>query len=74
MWTNVLTSKDMNEMKRLCEILKSYNIKYIVNDSYDRHWDKTYSITIFSMTKNESKMIDEYIKNSKMKYLRKILK
>ena len=74
MWTNILTCKDMEDMVRLCEVLRNHNIRYIANQAYDREWNDTYSVTIFAATKNESKMIDKYIEKANIKYLRRILK
>lgn len=72
MWTNVITGKDIDKIKGFCELLKQNKIKYITNDSYDRHWNKTYSVMVFPMTKNESTIIDKYLEN--VACLRKILK
>lgn len=74
MWTNILTCKDIEDMVRLCEILRNHHIKYIANKAFDRHWNDTYSVMVFAATKNESKMIDKFIEGTDIKYLRRILK
>lgn len=74
MWTNILTCKNIEDMVRLCEMLKNHHIKYIANKAFDREWNDTYSVMIFAATKNESKMIDKYIQGTEIKYLRRILK
>lgn len=73
-WTNILTCKDMEDIKKLCDVLRENKIKYIVNDSYSRSWNKTFSIIVFAETKYESIVIDTYLKTTDVKYLREILK
>ena len=73
-WTNLLTCKNIEDIKKLCVVLRENNIKYIVNDSYSRSWNKTFSIIAFAKTKYESVIIDNYINSTDVKYLREILK
>jgi uncharacterized protein YebE (UPF0316 family) len=73
-WTNLLTCTDIEDIKKLCDVLRENKIKYIVNDSYSRSWSKTYSITAFAKTKYESIIIDNYLSSTSVKYLREILK
>lgn len=74
LWTNVITCKDIEEITKLCDFLIKNNIKYIVNDSYTRQWEKTFSVIIFSLTKNQSRLIDSYLDEKiDCKYLRQIL-
>ena len=74
MWTNILTCDDKDDINDLCFVLKKNRIKYIVNRSYTRDWQDTYSVLIFSMNKQESNIIDKYLSITKTKYLRQILK
>jgi hypothetical protein len=50
-----------------------HKIKQVVTKSYTRKWEDTYSVMVFSKTKQESKLIDEYLKNTETKYLREII-
>ena len=74
LWTNVLTCKDKIEIEKFCSFLVDNGIKYIVNDSYSRKWEPRYSILVFSRTKHESKLIDEYLSKSNVKFLRQVIK
>lgn len=74
LWTNVLTCKDKIEIEKFCSFLVENKIKYIVNDSYSRKWEPRYSILVFSRTKHESKLIDEYLSESNVKFLRQVIK
>ena len=74
LWMNILTCKDKNDITKLCFYLGQNNIKYIVNDSYSRQWEPRFSILVFSTTRHESKLIDEYLKNSNVKFMRQIIK
>ena len=73
-WTNLLTCKNIDDIKKLCDVLRENRIKYIVNDSYSRSWNKTFSIIAFAKTKYESIVIDNYLDSTNVKYLREILK
>lgn len=74
LWMNILTCKSKEDITRLGEYLVKNKIKYIVNDSYSRSWEPTYSIMIFSNTKEQSRLIDKYMESTEIKYLRQIIK
>ena len=74
MYTNILTCCDKEDIANLCTVLKKNKIKYIVNKSYTRNWEDTYSVLIFSMNKQESSILDKYLSITKTKYLRQVLK
>lgn len=74
MWRNVLTCSDKEYIEGLVSFLIENKIKYIVYDSYNRRWEKTYSVEIFSKTKYQSKLIDGYLEQNETKYLREIIK
>ena len=73
LYLNIITSKNIDELKELCEFLKTNRIKYIVNDSYNRNWTKTISVQVFAATRDESKMLDQYLERMECKYFREIL-
>ena len=72
-WTMVLTSSDVEDVKHLCNYLASNKIKYVANDGYNRSMERTINIIAFSKTKNESRLIEEYLKTTKTKYLKEII-
>lgn len=72
-WTMVLTSSDIDDVKRLCNYLAEHNIKYVANDGYNRAMRHTINIIAFSKTKNESRLIEEYLTTTNSKYLQEII-
>lgn len=74
LYMNIITCKNKDDIESLCNYLIKNKIKYIVNDSYTRSWDTTYSAMIFSNTKEQSKLIDKFINETDTKYLRQIIK
>ena len=72
-WTMVLTSSDVEDVKHFCNYLATNKIKYIANDGYNRRMEHTINIIAFSKTKNESRLIEEYLKTTKSKYLKEII-
>ena len=72
-WTMVLASSDVDDIKSLCNYLVEHNIKYIVNNGYTRKWKQTINVIVFSKTKEESRLIENYLKNSNSKYLKEII-
>ena len=72
-WTMALTSSDIEDVKNFCGYLVEHKIKYIANDGYNRHGDKTINIIAFSKTKDESRLIEKYLKETDTKYLKEII-
>lgn len=72
-WTMVLTSSDVEDVKHFCNYLATNKIKYIANDGYNRRMEHTINIIAFSKTKNESRIIEEYLKTTESKYLKEII-
>ena len=72
-WTFVITSADIYDVQRLCDYLVKYKIKYIANDGYTRTGEHTINVIAFSKTKNDSRLIEQYLKNSESKYLKEII-
>ena len=72
-WTVVLTSSDREDVERLCNYLVEHKIKYVANDGYNRRMEPTINIIAFSKTKAESRLIEEYLKNTHSKYLKEII-
>jgi hypothetical protein len=72
-WTMCLTSSDKEDVERLCNYLAENEIKYLASDGYDRGMEKTINIIAFSKTKAESRLIEEYLKTTRSKYLKEII-
>lgn len=73
-YNNFITSSDKDALELLCNYLRDNNIKYFVNDGYNRQWEHTYNLTVFSYTKAQSKLLDKYLETSNFSYLREIIK
>lgn len=72
-WTFVITSSDVKDIEALCNCLAANKIKYIANDGYNRGGDHTINVMAFSKTKNDSRLIEDYLLNSESKYLKEII-
>ena len=73
-FTNILICSCEDSITELCDYLLSHKIKYIPVDSYDRENKPTKTVMAFAATRYESKLIDQFIENSDVKYLRQVLK
>ena len=49
-----------------------HKIKYLLFDTYNRRFVESLTVMIFSKTKYESKLIDEFLEQNNIKYLRMI--
>lgn len=73
-FTNILTCSCEDSITELCDYLLTNSIKYIPVDSYDRENKPTKTVLAFASTRHESRLIDTFIANSSVKYLRQVLK
>ena len=71
-WGNVITSSDTEMLIKLCTILKEHKVKYLLMDTYNRRFEKTFTVQVYTKTKEESKLIDDYLNSCDAKYLRMI--
>ncbi len=71
-WQNIITSNDKEMLINLCTMLKQHKIKYLLYNTYNRSFNESLTVMIFSKTKNDSKLIDNYLKQTNSKYLRMI--
>lgn len=69
-YVNVIMSDDIEEMRKLRDFLATNKITNVVSDSYDLNWKRTLSITAYAETKDQSKLIDEYMKSNDVKFKR----
>lgn len=74
LYMNILTCSSRDDITRLCTYLVNHRIKYVVNNSYSRNWVETYSVIAFARTKKESKLIDLFLSETSVKYLREIIR
>ena len=69
-YVNAIMSDNVEEMRILRDFLAKNKITNVISDSYDMNWNKTLSITAYAQTKEQSRLIDEYIKNNSVKFKR----
>ena len=69
-WENTITSSDKEFLVNLCTMLREHKVKYLLYDTYNRRFEQSYTVTAFTKTKAESRLIDTYLKNTDVKYLR----
>jgi hypothetical protein len=72
-WTFIITSKNINDIQNLCNYLAELNIKYIASDGYTRQGEHTINVMAFSKSKNDSRLIESFLKNTESKYLKEII-
>lgn len=73
LYFNIITSKHEEDMRDLCEFLRSNQIKNIVTDSYRKDWTKSYAVQVFALNKIESALIDQFLAREENKYFRKVM-
>lgn len=72
-YVNVLFCDDIAEMRNFHYFLTEYKIVHSVTDTYTKDLSqKTLTITAFAETKDDSKLIDRYVEDSKAKIKRVI--
>lgn len=71
-WENIITSSNKEMLSELCTMLKKHRIKYLLFDTYNRSFVESYTVMIFSKTKDESRLIDSFLEQTNVGYLRMI--
>lgn len=72
-YVNVIMSDDIEAMKELRDFLAKHHITNTANDSYTLDWSrKTITITAYAETKDDSKLIDNYLNEFPSKFKRVI--
>lgn len=74
MYVNIIMCDNKKVMKELRDYLKENKITNLTTDGYTKEWKKTLAITAYAETREQSKLLDEYIKNSSVKFKRIIQK
>lgn len=72
-WTFVITSSNKEELKTFCDYLVEHKIKYIVCNGYNRKWDETVNVMVFSKNKEDSRLIEGFLATAESKYLKEII-
>lgn len=70
MYVNVILSDNKEEMILLRDFLKDNKITNLTTDAYTKDWKKTIAITAYAETKAQSKLIDNFIRESDNKFKR----
>ena len=71
-WQFHLTSSNKEDVIQLCNYLTKHNIKHMANHGLTRSGKETINVIAYSKTKNQSRLIENYLKNSESKYLKEI--
>ena len=72
-WTMVITSSDKEDIAGLCDFLTHHHIRHIANCGYNRKWDHAIHVIVFSKSKDESRLIESYLKYFNSKYLKEVI-
>ena len=72
-WSFIITSSNLNDIQNLCSYLAENKIKYIASDGYTRKGEHTINVMAFSKSKDESRLIEKFLKNTESKYLKEII-
>mgnify|MGYP000558006433 CR=1 FL=1 len=74
-YVNVIMSDNLEAMQEFRDFLAAHHITNVAADSYTLDWSKkSITITAYAETKAQSKLIDDYIVNSSLKFKRVISK
>lgn len=73
-FVNVILSDNREAMEELRDYLREHKITNLATEAFTKEWNKTIAITAYAETKEESRLLDEYIKNSDTKFKRVITK
>jgi HEAT repeat protein len=65
-------NSDKEDVLRLCNYLVENKIKYLANHGLNRKGQETINVIAYSKTKDQSRLIEDYLKNTKSKYLKEI--
>lgn len=69
-YVNVILNDNKDAMIELRDWLKEQKITNLTTDGYTKDWKKTLAITAYAETKEQSKLIDNYLRESEYKYKR----
>lgn len=72
-WTMIITSSDINDIMGLSKFLSAHHVRHIVNKGYTRKWEETLHVIVFSKSKEESRLIESYLKYFDKPYLKEVI-
>ena len=72
-WTMVITSSDVEDITGFSKFLSAHHIRHIVNKGYTRKWEETLHVIVFSKNKEESRLIESYLKYFDRPYLKEVI-
>lgn len=74
-YVNVIMSDNKEAIQELRDFLTSQHITNVAADSYTRDWNtKTITVTAYADTRSQSRLINEYLESSPLKFKRVIQK
>lgn len=71
---NVILSDDREAMVKLRNFLRDHHIINLAAEGFTKDWNKTIAITAYAETREQSRLIDRYIRESSKKFKRIIQK
>lgn len=72
-WTFIITSSNLTDIQNLCNYLAEHKVKYISNYGYTRKGEHTINVIAFSKSKEDSRLIENFLKNAESKFLKEII-
>ena len=73
-FTNILTCSCKDSISELRSYLTENNITHIPVDSYNCKDEHSLTVLAFATTRYESKLIDNFVTESDVKYIRQVLR
>ena len=73
-FVNVILSDDTEAMVKLRNFLRDHHIINLAAEGFTKDWNKTIAITAYAETREQSRLIDRYIRESSTKFKRIIQK
>ena len=67
MFVNVLLSDDKEAMMELRDFLEKHKITNLATEGFTKDWNKSIAIAAYAEIREQSRLIDEYIRNSDTK-------
>lgn len=72
-WVFIIASKNKSDIENLCSHLTKHDIKHIAMDGYTRHGEHAIHVMAFSKSKEDSRLIEGFLKNTESKFMKEII-
>jgi uncharacterized protein YebE (UPF0316 family) len=72
-WTFIIASSNLTDIQKLCNYLAEHKVRYIANDGYTRKGEHTINVIAFSKSKEDSRLIENFLITTESKYLKEII-